>query len=103
MRDFGQAVQRLLRQYQMAILQKQYLQERVADAACELYASACTLSRLDHLLTHGNGNPDEMNREVAAGRYFLTLANRRVHQCLAALWDNDDEQTTATADAFLRR
>ncbi len=102
-RDFGQAVQRLLRQYQMAILQKQYLQERVADAACELYASACTLSRLDHLLTHGNGNPDEMNREVAAGRYFLTLANRRVHQCLAALWDNDDEQTTATADAFLRR
>src|SRR5262249_47169719 len=52
-RDFGLAVQQLLRQYREAILERQYLQERIADAACELYASACTLSRLDHLLTHG--------------------------------------------------
>jgi alkylation response protein AidB-like acyl-CoA dehydrogenase len=102
-RDFGMAVQRLLRTYREEVLQMQYLQERLADAACDLYASSCTLSRLDHVLTTGNGNPDEVQREAAAGTYFLTLANRRIRQNLAALADNDDPMTTATADAFLKR
>jgi hypothetical protein len=35
------------------------------------------------------------------GRYYLRAANRRIKQHLAALWDNDDEQTTATADLVL--
>jgi hypothetical protein len=102
-RDFGQAVQRLLRQYREDILLRQYLQERLADAGCELYAASCTLSRLDHILTTGNGNPDEVRREAAAGRYFLALANRRVRQNLAALADNDDALTTAAANAALER
>jgi hypothetical protein len=99
-RDFGLAVQTLLRQYREAILERQYLQERIADAACDLYAASCTLSRLDHLLTHGNGHP-ESNRDVTAGRYFLKLANRRIRQNLTALSDNDDADTTKAADAVL--
>ncbi len=84
------------------VLKRQYLQERIADAAGDLYSSACTLSRLDHLLTNsGNGKPDEVNRADQAGRYFLALANRRIQHNLAALWDNDDALTTETADAFL--
>jgi alkylation response protein AidB-like acyl-CoA dehydrogenase len=102
-RDFGMAVQRLLRTYREDVLQMQYLQERLADAACDLYASSCTLSRLDHLLTLGNGNPDEVRRQATAGQYFLALANRRIRQNLAALWENDDEMTTAAADAALGR
>jgi alkylation response protein AidB-like acyl-CoA dehydrogenase len=102
-REFGQAVQSLLRTHQEAVLEKQYLQERIADAACELYASSCTLSRLDYLLTYGNGNPAEVQRDVLAGRYFLRLSNRRIRQSLAALSDNDDALTTTTADAILRR
>jgi hypothetical protein len=100
-RDFGLAVQALLRQYREGILQRQYLQERLADAACDLYASSCALSRLDYLRTAGNGNAEELSREVTAGRYFLTLADRRIRQNLAALWDNDDSHTTQAADAFL--
>jgi acyl-CoA dehydrogenase family protein 9 len=102
-RDFGLAVQRLLRQYREAILERQYLQERIADAACELYASSCTLSRMDSLLTYGNGNPAEVQRDMLAGRYFLRMSNRRVRQCLAALADNDDALTTQTANAALER
>jgi acyl-CoA dehydrogenase family protein 9 len=102
-RDFGAAVQRLLMQYREAILERQYVQERIADAACELYASACTLSRMDHLATFGNGNPAEVNRDLTAGRYFLRLANRRIRQNLAALNDNDDDLTTDAADAALGR
>jgi alkylation response protein AidB-like acyl-CoA dehydrogenase len=102
-RDFGRAVQAMLRQYREAVLERQYVQERIADAACDLYASSCTLSRLDYLLTHGNHSPAEVKRDVAAGRCFLKLANRRIKQNLAALTDNDDDQTTATADAALEK
>ncbi len=119
-RDFGLAVQSTLGRLrkdalskhsgpvadeEMVIFQevyrRQYVQERLADAACELYASACTLSRLDHLLTVGNGDPVEAAREAGAGRYYLQISNRRFRQCLAALRDNDDDLTTATADIVL--
>jgi alkylation response protein AidB-like acyl-CoA dehydrogenase len=99
-REFGLAVQGMLFKYREQILFRQYIQERLADAACELYASSCTLSRLDHLLQTANGNP-EAARDIAAGRYFLRLADRRIRHCLAALHDNDDAATTATADAIL--
>jgi alkylation response protein AidB-like acyl-CoA dehydrogenase len=102
-REFGLAVQGVLFKYREKILFKQYVQERLADAACELYASSCTLSRLDHLLAVGNGNPAELARDVAAGKYFLTISSRRITQCLAALKDNDDEATTEAADAILTR
>ncbi len=100
-REFGLAVQSVLRQHRENILERQYIQERIADAACDLYASSCTLSRLDHLATNGNHQPPEANRDVIAGRYFLRLANRRIRHNLAALADNDDEQTTITANATL--
>jgi alkylation response protein AidB-like acyl-CoA dehydrogenase len=102
-REFGLAVQSMLFKHREEILFRQYVQERLADAVCELYASSCTLSRLDHLLTVGNGNPVEVERDVTAGRYFLRLSDRRVRQCLAALSDNDDRETTEAADAALGR
>jgi alkylation response protein AidB-like acyl-CoA dehydrogenase len=101
--DFGLAVQGVLRHYREAVLERQYVQERIADAACDLYASSCTMSRLDHLLTHGNHNPAEVRRDVTAGRYFLKLADRRIRQHLAALWDNDDADATAAATAALEK
>jgi acyl-CoA dehydrogenase family member 9 len=113
-RDFGIAVQDVLRDFRSralaqqngkteelaimeVVLRSQYMQERIADAACDLYASSCTLSRMDHLLSIA-GTPE---RDLQAGRYFLALANRRVRQSLAALWDNDDAATTRTADMWL--
>ena len=92
----------MLRKYREAILERQYVQERIADAACDLYASSCTLSRLDSLLIGGNHRPAEDSADVIAGRYFLKLADRRIRHNLAALHDNDDEETTKTACAVLR-
>jgi acyl-CoA dehydrogenase family protein 9 len=104
-KDFGLAVQWGLRHSGSVekFLPSEYLHERIADAACELYASSCTLARVDHLLTAGNGNPAEAERDAQAGRYFLTISDRRVRQSLAALSDNDDAETTKTADAALGR
>lgn len=115
-REFGRAVQDTLAHFRKkalqdkngrdeelaimeVVLKSQYMQERIADAACDLYAASCTLSRLDHLLTHNEGTAPE----IQAGRYFLTIANRRIKQSLAGLWDNDDDMTTRTADLALGR
>jgi alkylation response protein AidB-like acyl-CoA dehydrogenase len=102
-RDFGLAVVDMLRKYREAILERQYVHERIADAACDLYASSCTLSRLDSLMSVGNHRPPEDNSDVVAGRYFLKLADRRIRHNLAALHDNDDEETTRTASAVLKQ
>jgi acyl-CoA dehydrogenase family member 9 len=103
-REFGLAVQSALMRHREEILFRQYVQERLADAACELYASACALARLDALSsgTSTNGKAAEANRQIQAGKYYLKLADRRIRQCLATLTDNDDAETTATADAFLK-
>jgi alkylation response protein AidB-like acyl-CoA dehydrogenase len=99
-RDFGLAVQWVLRHCgsEEVFLRSQYLQERIAEAASDLYASACVLSRLDSLAAQGNGNPVEVHREEQVGKYFLKLADRRIRQHLAALSDNDDPLTTKVAD-----
>ena len=72
--------------------------------SAELYASACTLARLDSLLSgQVNGNAAEVERDVKVGTHYLRLSARRVRQCLAALTDNDDRDTTEAADAVLGR
>jgi alkylation response protein AidB-like acyl-CoA dehydrogenase len=100
-RDFGVAVVSTLKRYREGVVERQYVQERIADAACDLYASSCTLSRLDDMLTHGNGHADEVRRSSTAGRYFLKLADRRIKRSLAELWDHDDDLTSTTANAVL--
>ena len=44
---FGRTVERLLIAHREAVLERQYIQERIADAAIALVTSACTLSRWD--------------------------------------------------------
>jgi acyl-CoA dehydrogenase family member 9 len=117
-RDFGKAIVDVLRHLRSLalknghgsaneetriigeVMKRQYLHERIAEAACELYASSCTLSRLDHLLTMANGRAG-IQAEISAGRYFLKLADRRIRESLAALWHNDDAATTETADGVI--
>jgi acyl-CoA dehydrogenase family member 9 len=47
---FAGNVERLLRTYRESIVDRQYQLGRIADAAIELYVSACVLKRLDDLL-----------------------------------------------------
>jgi hypothetical protein len=105
-RDFGLAVQATLFKHRKdpdAFLFRQYIQERIAEAGCELYASSCTLSRLDSMLASANGARNAVSADLASGKYFLKISDRRIRQQLAALNDNDDADTTATADAVLAR
>lgn len=81
------------------VLKSQYMQERLSDVVCDLYASACTLSRLDKMLSlkFPIEHPD-----IAAGRHFLRLSDRRIKYNTDLLWHNDDIATTKTANSILR-
>ncbi|HVK10765.1 MAG TPA: acyl-CoA dehydrogenase family protein [Gemmataceae bacterium] len=83
----------------------QLVHERLADIAIDLYVSSCVLSRLDHMLQTGPGSmtKEDYAGEVEAGKYFLTLAGRRIDGKFAELTDNEDGETIKTADAALAR
>jgi alkylation response protein AidB-like acyl-CoA dehydrogenase len=93
---FNIAVDRTLVRHHEAILDRQYVQERISNIAMELFASACVLSRWDADLQAGL-----MHRDRAAA-VFLRESARRIQRWLAELRDNDDDAVTAAADAVLR-
>jgi acyl-CoA dehydrogenase family member 9 len=100
---FGNAIDRLLVQHQLEIVDRQYLLGRVADAATELYVSACVLNRLDFLLRTEHEINGQLRLDLETGRYYLRTARRRIRHALAALTDNDDEATTSLANRMLRQ
>ena len=101
-RSVGGNVQKLLVQHQMEIVDRQHQLGRIADAAIELYVSACVLSRLDALLRDQHQPDSAFRTDMEAGGYYLRTARRRIRHSLAALWDNDDEATNALAARILR-
>lgn len=94
--QFNYAVDRTLIRYREEVLDRQYAQERIANIAMELLASACVLSRWDADLQVGL-----MHRDRASA-LFVRESARRVQRWLEDLRDNDDEAVTAAADAALR-
>lgn len=95
---FAWAVERVLVRYRESVLDRQYVQERIADAAIALTTASCTLARLDRDLTANVGTRSER----AAGKLYLRMADRRFDRALQDLDRNDDQATTETADAVLR-
>jgi len=95
---FGRTVERVLIAHREAVLDRQYVQERIADAAIALVTSACTLSRWDHALAHKRAT----SAERSAAELYLRMANRRFDDALRSLNHNDDRLTTEAANAALR-
>ena len=62
---FGWAVERILIKHREAILERQYVQERIADAAIALVTASCTLARLDRELSQGAVGSDRPHRRRA--------------------------------------
>jgi len=82
-------------------VQAQLIHERLADIAMDLYAAACTLSRLDALMA--KPKPADKFADVTAGQTFLKMAFRRIKNNFAALDDHDDEAWLAASAAMLAK
>jgi acyl-CoA dehydrogenase family protein 9 len=100
-RSLHRAVLVALIRHREAILDRQYVQERIAGAAMEVFASACVISRLDSELQRGEGRRPEFRAQHAAAGFFLRSSGRRIRRHLTDLRENDDESRTAAADAAL--
>ncbi len=94
---FGRTVERVLISHREAVLDRQYIQERIADAAISLVTSACTLSRWDQSLVQNSAATGSTAAEL-----YLRIANRRFDDALWQLNHNDDRLTSAAAGDALR-
>jgi alkylation response protein AidB-like acyl-CoA dehydrogenase len=97
-REFGRAVEGQLMRYREAVLEKQYVQARIADAAMELFMVSAVVARLDAELTAGSA---ESAQNVETGRYYCHMAARSLRAHLHELSDNLDAETTSLADHLL--
>src|SRR5205814_4276598 len=98
---FNVAVNRPLVVYREPVLKMQLLQERIAGAAMELFASTCTISRWDAELQARGRNGEDRPPDFSAPDYFLRKSIRHARQLLAELNDNDDKALLASANAAL--
>ena len=99
-RRFNLEVNRALLRHREEILERQYVQERLACVAMELFASACVLSRRDaESAKQASGVADGASETVAD--LFLRQSLARIEQSLEEVNDNCDALVTRTADAVL--
>jgi alkylation response protein AidB-like acyl-CoA dehydrogenase len=98
---FNVAVNRALITYREPILDMQLLQERIANAAMDLFASTCVLSRYDAELQYAQRNGSSSSPDQLAADLFLRQSFRRIRHFLAGLTDNDDKSVLATAKSVL--
>ena len=98
---FNVAVNRALVVYREPVLDMQLIQERIAGAAMELFASTCALSRWDSELQARGRNGEKHPLDFTAPEYFLRKSIRHAKELLANLNDNDDRALLAAANAVL--
>ena len=97
---FNFAVDKALIAYREPVMEMQLVQERIANAAMELFAATCVLSRWDSELTAVGRNGREAADHVAAD-LFVRRSFRKTRRFLRGLGDNDDAAMLRTADAVL--
>jgi acyl-CoA dehydrogenase family protein 9 len=98
---FNFAVNRALITYREPILDMQLVQERIAGAAMDLFASTCVLSRQDSEVQLARRNGESAPPDHSAADLFLRQSFRRIRRFLGGLTDNDDKSLLAAANSFL--
>ncbi len=100
--DLGRAVERALRRHGKKIIDRQYVQERLANAAIDLYVATATLARATAELEAVAGDESKVLPEVDCARVFVHAAYRRARRNLRALRSNQDKRLDAIAERAVR-
>ncbi|MFN2541816.1 MAG: acyl-CoA dehydrogenase family protein [Chthoniobacterales bacterium] len=98
---FNVAVNKSLLLYREPILDMQLVQERIANAAMDLFAATCALSRWDSEIQFAQRNGESPAVKNTAAELFLRQSFRRIRNDLAGLSDNDDEPILKAGDSAL--
>jgi len=100
-RRFGLSVEGALVRHREAIVDRQLVQEPIAETAMELYASLCVLSRRDAELRAGGPAQTAAGWEAAAAALLLRQSARRIRESLARLGHHDRQAILGTAGRVL--
>lgn len=93
--DLALAVERALIEHGKDIIERQMIQERMANAAIDIYLATAVLSRCTAVIAaHGvAGAKDDLD----AARIFIPMAMRRTRRAIRAIDKNQDDRLRALA------
>ena len=93
----ARGVERALRRHGKAIIERQYVQERLANAAIDLFLCTATLARVTAELEQAGDDAGAVAGEVDCARVFVHMAYRRARRALQGLRINQDARLDAIA------
>jgi len=90
------AAERALRQHGKGIIEREFLQERLSEAAGDLYALIACLSRANTRIRAQGA--DAARRDILLTRTFGNIAWRRIRRLLRRMEKNQDANLTSVSD-----
>ncbi len=95
--DLSLAVERALFRHGKDIIERQFDQERMANAAIDIYLAAATLVRASWAIARAGG-PDNAVADIDHAKLFVPAAARRARRAVRALDRNQDARLKAIAE-----
>jgi acyl-CoA dehydrogenase family member 9 len=99
--DLGLEVENLVIKHGKAIIEKQFLQERMANTAIDVYHAMAVLSRASAALERAGGDETKAAADLDCTRIFVPMAMRRARRSVRALGRNQDARLKAIAERAL--
>lgn len=97
----GLAVENLVIKHGKKIIEKQFLQERMANTAIDVYHAMAALSRATAAMERAGGDEARAAAELDCVRIFVPMAMRRARRSVRALGRNQDARLKAIAERAL--
>jgi acyl-CoA dehydrogenase family protein 9 len=98
--SMGSAVDATLRKHGKAVIERQFIQQRLANVAIDIYLATAVLSRTTWEIERA-GSADAAAAELDCARVFIPAAMRRARRQLRALRVNADDRLKAIAGRAL--
>ena len=83
-------VENAILKYGKAIIDMQFLQERMANAAIDIYFATAVLSRTTWEIENAGGRVEDAASQIACARIFVPMAYRRARRNIRGLRRNQD-------------
>jgi hypothetical protein len=99
--DLALAVERALMKHGKQIIERQFAQERLANAAIDIYLATAVLARATAALEKHGAESAAAQEELDCARIFIPMAHRRARRAIRALARNQDARLRAMADRAL--
>lgn len=98
--DLALAVERALLRHGKEIIERQFDQERMANAAIDIYLAACTLVRASWAIEQAGG-PEKAPADLDHAKLFVPAASRRARRAVRAMDHNQDARLKGIAERAL--